>query len=219
MSEVPATNSTPPSPTTPPAGKGQRVLTAVLWLGMISAILCVIGAKILFPHRDIPVLFTAASYSLIDENGRPFSDVDLRDKPYVCDFIFTTCGSSCPLMSSKMSALQPKMPEKVNFVSFTVDPEHDTPAALKEYAKQYHADESRWHLLTGTSKQMSAVAEQMKISAQPATATSTIVHSDRFLLIDGDGNVRGVYDSNDQQSMDKLIADAKYIADSRGSRG
>jgi protein SCO1 len=214
MSQAPKTDST-----IAPAGRAQRIFTAVLWLGMISAILCVIGAKIILPHRDIPVLFNGGSYSLVDQNGIAFNDESLRGKLYICDFIFTTCGSSCPIMSSKLSALQPKLPKDVHFVSFTVNPEHDTPAVLKEYAKEYHADESRWHLLTGSSRQMFAIAQQMKMTAQPATENTPILHSDRFLLVDGDGNVRGVYDSNDTDSMSKLIADAKYLANSRGGRG
>src|SRR4051812_33000729 len=105
MSET--TTTTPPSDPLanpqPRAGRGQRILTIALWLGMVAAMLCVIGGKLLFPHRDIAMLFPAGSYALIDQDGRPFSDTNLRGKPYVCDFVFTTCGMVCPLMSTKMS--------------------------------------------------------------------------------------------------------------------
>ncbi|HEX4794377.1 MAG TPA: SCO family protein, partial [Humisphaera sp.] len=201
------------------ADKLQRVLTIVLWLGMICAMLAVVGVKMIFPHRDIPVLYPAGAYALTDQDGKPFSDAALRGKPYVCDFVFTTCGSVCPIMSSKMATLQNRMPASVSFVSFSVDPTHDTPPVLKDYAHRYGADESRWHFLTGTAEQMAAVAKKMNITAVPATKDDPIMHSDRFLLIDGDGNVRGVYDSKDEQSMQKLVDDAAFLSRSRGARG
>lgn len=202
-----------------PAGRGQRVLTFVLWMGMIGAMIGVIGGKILYPHRDIAMLFPAASYSLIDQSGKTFSDADLRGKAYVCDFIFTTCGSACPLMTSKMEGLQRRLPGSVQFVSFSVNPEYDTPPVLKEYAKANHADEARWHFLTGTHAQMFEVARQMHVAAESAKGDQPLMHDEHFLLVDGDGNVRGVYDSNDPQLMNKLVEEATYVAHSRGARG
>ena len=76
-----------------------------------------------------------------------------------------------------------------------------------------------WHFLTGTAEQMAAVANQVHITAVPATKEDPILHSDRFLLIDGDGNMRGVYDSKDEQSMQKLVDDAAFLSRSRGGRG
>ena len=75
----PTPNPAPaPVSAAPDATKAQRIFTGVLWLGMISAIICVIGAKIILPHRDIPVLFNGGPYSLVDQNGTPFSDDNLR---------------------------------------------------------------------------------------------------------------------------------------------
>jgi len=104
-------------------------------------------------------------------------------------------------------------------VSFTVDPEHDTPAVLKEYAARYGADESRWHFLTGTTTQMYQVAREMRLVVIPPTQTEGVLHDEHFMLIDGDGNVRGIYDSKDKEAMDRLTQDATYLGKSRKARG
>jgi len=219
MTHLPATTSESlDKSSAAPVGKGQKLLTRLLWGGMIVAMLGVVVGKALFPNRDVPVLFPAASYSLIDQNGKNLSDIDLHGKTYICDFIFTSCGASCPLMTHHMAELQKRLPSKIQFVSFTVNPEFDTPPVLKEYAKQYGADESRWHFLTGSPKQMAAVAQNFRMTAIPKTDTDPILHSDRFLLVDGDGNVRGVYDSNDPQKVQELIDDAKFAAHKHGGR-
>jgi protein SCO1/2 len=100
-----------------------------------------------------------------------------------------------------------------------VDPARDTPAVLKEYAQRYQADLSRWHFLTGTSPQMFQTARQMRLTALPATEKDPILHDVHFVLIDGDGNVRGIYDSQLPAAMKKLVEDAKYLGRSNKGRG
>ena len=114
------------------------------------------------------------------------------------DFVFTTCGSVCPMMSAHLRDLQKTTPAAVRLVSFTVDPDHDTPAVLKEYAQRYQADEQRWHFLTGTTTQMYQVAREMRLVVIPPTQSEGLLHDEHFMLIDGDGNVRGVYDSKEE---------------------
>jgi protein SCO1/2 len=195
-------------------------ITRILWAVLVLTMAGIIALKIFEPHRrELPVLYHAASFSLIDQNGRPFRDADLRDNTYICDFVFTTCGSVCPMMSAHLRDLQKNTPAKVQLVSFTVDPEHDTPAVLKEYAGRYQADERRWHFLTGTTAQMYQVARKMRLVVMPPTATEGLLHDEHFMLIDGDGNVRGVYDSKDSHALDQLRADATYLAKSRRARG
>lgn len=211
-----AASSQPESQDVPRIGP----VTKTIWGLLVLAIATIVVIKIVEPRpRPLPVLYHAASYSLIDENNQPFGDANLRGKAYVCDFIFTTCGSVCPMMSGKMRDLQPQIPSNVQFVSFSVDPARDTPAVLKEYANRYKADLSRWHFLTGTSPQMFQTARQMRLTALPATETDPIMHDEHFLLVDGDGNVRGVYDSKDAEAMKTLVEDARYLAHSKKGRG
>jgi len=164
-------------------------------------------------------LFPAAQFSLTDQEVRTIATKDLQGSPWIADFIFTRCGGTCPVMSHKMADLQQQTPASVKFVSFTVDPEHDTPQVLKEYAIPLKADPSRWHLLTGTPKEMAEAAYGMKISVRPAADNKVegILHSTHFLLVNGAGMVVGVYDSTSDESMKKLVTDAARLARGKSS--
>jgi protein SCO1/2 len=209
-------------------GHKQKIITIALWAVLFLVVLAVLAAKLLpssvvaklLPpgHASMPVLYEGPRFSLTDQDGKALSTADLRGKAYICDFIFTTCGSACPIMTSKLSNLQKETPAELNFVSFSVNPEFDTPAVLKTYARAKSADLTRWHFLTGTPAQMSQVAEQMKIQ-KPNEPHPAVNHSEKFFLVDGDGNVRGIYNSEDPDAMKALVADASWMATSRGARG
>lgn len=97
--------------------------------------------------------YTIPDVSLQDINGArvPLRTV-LADKPVILNFIFTSCGAICPVMSATFSQVQAALgPDRdaVRMVSISIDPEHDTPAALKIYAKKYGAG-PQWHMLTGS---------------------------------------------------------------------
>src|SRR6266481_7297210 len=116
---------------------------------LIAALLMVAGCVRQPP--PLPVLGQIPGFELTDETGQPFDRKALDGKVWVADFIFTTCTGPCPRMSSLMRQVQQASGAipGVQLVSFTVDPEHDTPAALALYAARYHAQSERWHFLTG----------------------------------------------------------------------
>jgi protein SCO1/2 len=200
----------------------QKIITAVLWGVLVVGMLGVIGTGLWakFRPEPLPVLFDAPAFSLTDQDGKSFSNQDLRGKVWVADFVFTRCPGACPVMTMKMSGLQRAVPEKdVHFVSFTVDPERDTPDVLKEYAQRFDAEPGRWHFLTGEKASLFETAAGMKLTAAPAgTFGPDIVHAEKFLLIDGAGRVRGVYDSKDEADLKKLAADAAVLADRQAGR-
>ena len=209
-------------------GKTQKLITITLWAVLITALVGVVTAKLLLPRPGthqagssqpsqstgdpLPVLYPAATFALTDQDGRPFSSDRLRGRPWVCGFIFTTCGDVCPRLTGQMAGLQHKLPAGAQLVSFSVNPEHDTPAVLKEYATTWKADESRWHFLTGTPELMSAAAAGMNMAAKPAEGEQPILHDRRLLLVDAAGNVRGVYSSADDAAMARLVTDAQAVA-------
>ena len=200
----------------------QRIITTVLWSVLVVAMLGVIGTGLLAKFRPdpLPVYYDAPAFSLTDQDGRPFRSDDLRGKAWVADFIFTTCPGACPKMTMKMSGLQKAIPTRdVHFVSFTVDPERDTPEVLKHYAQNYDADPARWHFLTGAKPALFETAAGLKLTAAPAGQFGPeIVHAEKFLLVDGAGRVRGIYDSGDEQDLKKLAADAAALADRQAGR-
>jgi len=100
--------------------------------------------------------YPAADFTLTDQDGQPFSLSSLRGKLVVLDFIFTRCPGPCPLLSLKFSQLQHKLGERlgkdVMLLSITIDPRHDTPAILKEYAQRYSANLAGWKFLVGSTR-------------------------------------------------------------------
>src|SRR5438132_13820124 len=89
------------------------------------------------------------SFQLVNHIGEPFVSAQLAGKIWIADFIYSTCPGPCPMISSRMSEMQkPLEKTDVHFVSFTVDPEKDTPAQLREYAGSLKAQPGRWDFLT-----------------------------------------------------------------------
>src|SRR6266542_3779878 len=127
--------------------KTQKILTATLWGLTVFAMMTVIGAGLWKRQRaraatenSLEVLGNVPSFSLVDQDARPFTNQMLAGKPFVVDFIFTNCAGPCPVMTEKMAGLQKEMADpRVQLVTVTVDPERDTPAVLKEYAKEHGA--------------------------------------------------------------------------------
>jgi protein SCO1/2 len=161
----------------------------------------------------LPVLFDAPSFSLTDQNGKSFGSDQLHGKVWVADFVFTECQGLCPMMTQHLAEFQKLTPNSpVQMVSFSVDPEHDTPAVLKGYATDAKADQTRWHFLTGTQTQTWEISKAMKLAVGPDKGNQ-VIHSSHFLLVDGKGQVRGVYDTEGPGfDLNKLAADANTLA-------
>lgn len=108
------------------------------------------GAK---EDARLPVVGPAPAFALVDQNGQQFTITDLRDRVAVVTFIYATCTDTCPLLTAKMASLQGPLAadfgSRVRFVSITVDPEVDTPAVLRGYAKAHGANLTGWSFLTG----------------------------------------------------------------------
>ena len=160
---------------------------------------------------ELPVLFSTPEFDLTDQNGEAFSSEELEGKVWVGFIFLTNCPTgACPVMTGKMADLQEALPdERVHFVSFSIDPERDTPEVLKAYAESASEGEvsPRWHLLTGASRQeMHELANAMKLTFDDENQ-----HSTWFLLVDGQGNVRGLYGNTDPEGMKNLRRDAETL--------
>ena len=159
-------------------------------------------------NHDVP------AFALIDQNEKPITLESLKGKPFIANFIFTHCAGPCPLMTQKMSKLQAAVPSDVKLVSFSVDPAQDRPDVLKKYGETFKADEARWHFLTvanpADAKEIYDLAQRMLLGAQPANeaAKTPIIHSEKFILVDGDGVIRAYYNSGSAKQMDQLKTDA-----------
>jgi protein SCO1 len=190
-------------------------LTVSLWIAAVAGMVFMVAMQLSTRDRSdaaVDSVAWAPDFSLTDQLGRTVTTSDLHGHPWIADFIFTECASACPIMSHRLSELQSKIPASVKFVSFSVDPERDTPPVLLAYAKQYNADNDRWVFLTGQKDQVYAAITSMKVAVIPATKDNPIEHDVHYLLIDSSGRLYGAYDSRYPGLVDKLIADATTLA-------
>ena len=168
-----------------------------------------------------PVLDPLPDFALTNRDGRAVRLQDLAGKPWIADFIFTRCPASCPMMTARMARLNRELPDDldVRLVSFSVDPEHDTPQALQRYAESYQAP-ARWLFLTGGKDDLYRLSRQgfkLGIDIPPsdpgaAKPAEPILHSTRFVLVDAQGRIRGYYDGFDEDSMKKLLRDLEAVS-------
>ncbi|MEO5928773.1 MAG: SCO family protein [Candidatus Kapaibacterium sp.] len=149
--------------------------------------------------------------ALTERSGKPLALGSLKGKIWVASFIFTKCGGSCPAMSLKMRDLQTSLDKAgdVKLVTFTVDPDNDTPQRLNEYAKVYDAKPDRWLFLTGQKAQMQDLAKNsFHLTVEEGTdPNEPIIHSKRFVLVDQEGHIRGYYNSEEDEAKQKLLTD------------
>jgi len=157
-------------------------------------------------------------FSLVERSGKATSLADLRGSIWIADFIYTTCQDTCPMQTAEMAQLQEQWKDKagLKLVSFSVDPEKDTTAALSRYADRYKADAQRWLFLTGAKEEIGRlVQEGFRLSAVAlpgdGNVSSVIMHSPRFVLIDKQAQIRGYYDSRDPQALQRLKADVATL--------
>jgi protein SCO1/2/putative membrane protein len=164
-------------------------------------------------------LYPAPHFTLTNQDDHAFSDADLAGKTWVVDFVFTRCGGPCPMMTQKMVKLSKEVASPdMRFVSISVDPSYDTPAVLRQYAKDQGATDPRFVFLTGQPKVIYELAEKgFKLTARPSLDGSVIEHDERFLLIDAQGGVRGIYHTQDPEKMSALAMDARTLAASSNS--
>jgi len=175
-------------------------------LGLLATALVVFCSSA--PGESSPHL---TRFALVDQGGELVSERQLEGHVWIADFVYTSCESACPLVTSRLVALQHRLPDPaLRFVSFSVDPETDTPTRLKEYADRWHATERRWHLL---STKRAALSKLISSLALPLDAgPREILHSDRFFLFDERGHLFGDYESSDDRAMARLVGDAARLS-------
>jgi protein SCO1/2 len=173
------------------------------------------GAK---PLEGLSRYGMVPEFSLVERSGKAITLTNLRGTIWVADFIYTTCTDTCPLQTVEMGKLQEEWKDKpgLKLVSFSVDPKTDTAEVLSRYADRYKADSQRWLFLTGAKDEITRLVQQgFKLSAVPVvnaeSSEGVIMHSPRFVLVDRQGQIRGYYDSRDQQALERLKKDVAIL--------
>ncbi len=162
-----------------------------------------------------PVWYELPRFSLVDHEGRTFTSDDLRGRVSLVNFIFTRCQGPCPAITSVMAGVQFELQktaawEHVQLVSVSVDPEHDTPAVLAQYAGWSHAAPGKWRFVTGPRADVwRLIAEGFKLPVGETTNSPAepFFHSQKFALVDGGGRIRGMYDALEPDARALMLAD------------
>lgn len=163
-------------------------------------------------------LGAVGAFSFTERSERSITEKDLLGKVWIANFIFTNCPGVCPRLSGAMAKLQRELKKTgVMLVSFTVDPERDTPARLREYAGHYEADKERWLFLTGGKEALHEfIQESFKLAVGDAgdkknPLAMDITHSGRFVLLDRESKIVGFFDAEDPAALEQLRAKAAAL--------
>lgn len=156
-------------------------------------------------------------FTFTDHEGKAFGLKDLEGKIWVADFIFTNCDNVCLPMTANMVELQTLLKEEqidnVELVSFSVDPEFDTPEALKEFGKYFGADFENYHFLTGYSQEFieEFARENFKELVDKPEENDQVIHGTRFFLVNKEGNIVKYYSGLNDIPFDEIINDVKLL--------
>ncbi len=180
--------------------------------------------------KQLPILGKVPEFQLKNQDNRVFSEKELQGKVWVANFIFTSCGMTCPMLTERMKSIQeqiqaiklndPNFPGRI--LSFSVDPERDTPEKLSQYIRDHGVDTQLWDFLTGPLDAVGkTVVDGFKISMGKVptpidknnpldTQLFEVVHGEHFVLVDQQGQIRGYY-AVDGVGMRKLWNDFNYL--------
>jgi len=168
----------------------------------------------------------APDFQFTNQENELFSSQSLKGKVWLASFIFTSCPSVCPITTAKMAVLQKKFGKDPNLfhVSISVDPQTDTPKVLKSYAIKHRADLKNWVFLTGDEAKTHELIQkgfllpsQGRENSNPSKLMGhddeeePVVHSDRFVLVDQEGMIRGYYSILEGKEFARLERDIKTL--------
>jgi protein SCO1/2 len=169
---------------------------------------------------ELPPLGHVGGFSLTDQAGRKVTPETMRGKVWAAAFMFTRCPTVCPRITRRMRELQQAAAKEgvaLQLVSFSVDPEHDTPAVLSDYAKKYDADLATWRFLTGDLEVVRKTSEQgFKLAFEgkptPGAEHFGLMHGSHLVLVDVSGQIRGYYRTSEDERMKQLLVDADALS-------
>ena len=158
-----------------------------------------------------------SDFKLTNQNGKEITQANYKDKIYVADFFFTTCQDICPVMTKNMYQLQEELKNdnEILLLSHTVIPEVDTVEQLKEYAIENNVDDSKWNLLTGDKKQIYELARKSYLAVEDSNFNEfDMIHTENFMLIDKEKQIRGFYDGTNSEEINRLLKDIEILKQS-----
>lgn len=180
----------------------------------------------------LPVYYQVPEFRLTNEFGKEFGSKELKGKYYIANFFFTSCPTTCPALMEKMDLVQKRirgLGDKAAIVSFSVDPEVDTPEVLYKYARKRHSNPYIWAFLTGTEADLQKIvidgfkvpmgekSPVDKIIGKDTVSLLDIAHSEKLVLVDNLGQIRGYY-GTDRVEMDRMMIDLGLLVNNSFSK-
>lgn len=156
-------------------------------------------------------------FAFYNQDSLLITQKNIENKVHVANFIFTSCGSICPIMTKNFTIVNDSVKNNndVVLLSYSVTPWIDTPEKLKFYKESYQIENENWHFLTGTKSDIYTLARTSYFAEEDLgfTKDSTeFLHTEHFILVDKNKRIRGIYNGTLQLEMYQLIKDIKAIS-------
>ncbi|WP_257461943.1 SCO family protein [Archangium lipolyticum] len=205
------------TPSTPAAPAANRFL----WVALAAAVCLLLLGMALLRQRTATLerYGQLPAFTFTRQDGKPFGLEQLKGRPFVANFIFTRCPTICPVFTQKMARFQKQTADiggQLALVSFSVDPQYDTPERLTAYGAKHGADPARWSFLTGDYNALKETVVggfkmAMGRNEQDPDDIPNIFHGSHFVLVDRTGEIRGFYNSEHDDAVEKLLSDARQL--------
>ncbi len=171
------------------------------------------------PFQECPSSDTTQHYipdfTFINQEGNAAGSADMEGKITIVDFFFTSCPSICPVMSKEMERVNDMFrdEDRVQILSISIDPTYDTPEILKEYADEHRAESGKWDFLTGDKLETYELARCGFVlpTIDGMGVPDDFIHSDKFILVDDLGRIRGYYSGTNREDVDLLMLETKVL--------
>ncbi|MBW7868032.1 MAG: SCO family protein [Brumimicrobium sp.] len=168
------------------------------------------------------IFHTVEEWSYLNQDSIWINSEDLKGKIWLADFIFTHCPSVCSPMTERMKEINQELTslsDKIEFLSFSIDPKRDSVARLKEYIQEHSITAKNWQFLTGDQEETNQMAFNsfLVFANEDSKSPGGFAHSPNFILVDENRHVRGVYNGLNETGRKQLIADIKLLLEVQGS--
>ena len=196
-------------------------LASILFTIMVG---CQSDQKTRLPSLGIPeiqkngdtLFHTIPEFKFVDQDSNMVTKSTFEDKIYVADFFFTSCPSTCPVMTKQMKRIYDRFEDenRLMFISHSIDTRHDTVPVLKAYADRLNIDDDKWRFVTGDKSEIYAIAnDYFNVAYEDEDAPGGYDHSGKLILVDTKGHIRSFCDGTDPESVDEFMEDIEQLLD------
>ncbi|MCX6188291.1 MAG: SCO family protein [Bacteroidetes bacterium] len=152
---------------------------------------------------------TIDDFEFVDQQNQKVTNKNFEGCIYVANYFFATCPDVCPRMNANLQRVYDRYKDnpKVKFISHTVDPEHDVPEVLFNYAKNLNVDPAKWYFVTGNKDSLYNLAQRSYLirAGEGDAKPISFIHDETFILVDQNRYIRATFDGLAPEKMDELI--------------